>query len=145
MVNQPISYADIIAIVPHFAARIQFEKDYYEVMGETIPTTSSSFGTNPYLAPRCASAAGRRWPRPEGLVPADATSELIAWFKRTGLGPAQLCMFAPTCTRAASRRASTSPRGGRRQPPVLDQYASQRKLGKRPRPCGDHHPKSSRT
>ena len=50
VVNQPISYADIIAIVPHFAARIQFEKDYYEVMGEDDPNYEFLFvGTNPYL------------------------------------------------------------------------------------------------
>ena len=32
--TQPVSYADLIAIVPHFAARIQFKKDYIEEVGE---------------------------------------------------------------------------------------------------------------
>jgi len=28
-----VSYADAMTIVPHFAARIEFKKDYFEVMG----------------------------------------------------------------------------------------------------------------
>ena len=49
-VTQPISWADIIAIVPQFAAREQFAKDYFEVMGPDDPNYELLFvGTNPYL------------------------------------------------------------------------------------------------
>ena len=135
MVNQPISYADIIAIVPHFAARIQFEKDYYEVMGEDDPNYEFLFvGTNPYLGAKVR--IGRKdadGPDPEGLVPgADATSEeLIAWFKRMGLGPNQLCMFAPYLYKGDEQKGLDLAAEDGVNRAVLDQYASQRKLGKR--------------
>ena len=49
-VTQPISWADVIAIVPHFAARDQFKKDYFEAMGPDDPNFEILFvGTNPYL------------------------------------------------------------------------------------------------
>lgn len=98
-VNQPISWADVIAIVPHYAARVQFAKDYFEVMGPDDPNYEFLFiGTNPYLGAKVR--IGRRdvdSADPEGLIPGlDATcDELDAWFKRMGLGPNQLCMFAP--------------------------------------------------
>ena len=135
VVNQPISYADLIAIVPHFAARIQFEKDYYEVMGEDDPNYEFLFvGTNPYLGAKVR--IGRKdadGPDPEGLVPgADATSEeLIAWFKRMGLGPNQLCMFAPYLYKGDEQKGLDLAAEDGVNRAVLDQYASQRKLGKR--------------
>lgn len=98
-VDQPISWADAIAIVPHYAARKQFAMDYFEVMGPDDPNFEILFvGTNPYLGAKIR--IGRRdadSADPEGLIPGpDATSdELDAWFKRMGLGPNQLCMFAP--------------------------------------------------
>lgn len=134
-VNQPISYADIIAIVPHFAARIQFAKDYYEVMGEDDPNYEFLFvGTNPYLGAKVR--IGRKdadGPDPEGLIPgADATSEdLVAWFKRMGLGPNQLCMFAPYLYKGDAEKGLKLAEEDGTNRAVLDQYASQRKLGAR--------------
>jgi hypothetical protein len=31
-----------MTIVPHYAARIDFKKDYFEVMGEVVPNTCCS-------------------------------------------------------------------------------------------------------
>jgi len=135
VVTQPISYADLIAIVPHYAARITFAKDYYEVMGPNDPNYEFLFvGTNPYLGAkvrvgrRDASAAD-----PEGLVPgANATTdELVAWFKRMGLGPNQLCMFAPYLYKGDAQKGLDLAAQDGTNRAVLDQYASQRKLGKR--------------
>ena len=134
-VNQPISWADIIAITPHFAARQQFAKDYFEVMGEDDPNYELLFvGTNPYLGARVR--IGRRdvdAADPEGAIPGpDATCEdLDKWFKRMGLGPNQLCMFAPYLYAGDAQKGIdvVSDNGVNRA--VLDQYASQRKLGKR--------------
>lgn len=133
-VNQPISYADIIAIVPHFAARIQFAKDYYEVMGEDDPNFEFLFiGTNPYLGAKMR--IGRKdadGPDPEGLVPgADASTEdLVAWFKRMGLGPNQLVMFAPFMYEDPAKGLDLAVQDGTNAS-VANQYDSQRKLGKR--------------
>ena len=69
-VNQPISYADLIAIVPHFAARIQFAKDYYEVMGGTTELRVPLHRHQPL--PRRQDAhrtQGRRRTRPRGSRP----------------------------------------------------------------------------
>ncbi|MDA9097519.1 peroxidase family protein [bacterium] len=134
-VNQPISWADVIAIVPHYAARQTFAKDYYEVMGPDDPNYEFLFvGTNPYLGAKVR--IGRRdsdSADPEGLVPgSNATcDELTSWFKRMGLGPNQLCMFAPYLYKGDEQKGIdvVSEDGINRA--VLDQYASQRKLGKR--------------
>lgn len=135
VVTQPISYADCIAIVPHFAARLAFKKYYFEEMGPDDPNFEFLFvGTNPYLGAKIR--VGRRDASeadPEGLIPGDgATSEeLTTWFKRMGLGPNQLCMFAPFLYKDDSQKGLdlASQDGVNRA--VLDQYASQRKLGKR--------------
>lgn len=134
-VTQPISYADAIAIVPHFAARQTFAKDYYEVMGEDDPNYEFLFvGTNPYLGAKVR--VGRRdadAADPEGLIPGENATcdELVAWFKRMGLGPNQLCMFAPYLYAGDAQKGIdvVSEDGINRA--VLDQYASQRKLGAR--------------
>jgi L-ascorbate peroxidase len=135
VVTQPISYADVIAIVPHYAARIQFAKDYYEVMGPDDPNYEFLFvGTNPYLGAKVR--IGRRDATeadPEGLVPgADATGDdLVAWFKRMGLGPNQLCMLAPYLYKGDEQKGLDLAAQDGTNRAVLDQYASQRKLGKR--------------
>mmetsp|Transcript_65033 Transcript_65033/g.157343 ORF Transcript_65033/g.157343 Transcript_65033/m.157343 type:complete len:412 (-) Transcript_65033:186-1421(-) len=133
-VNQPISYADLIAIVPHFAARIQFAKDYYEVMGEDDPNYEFLFiGTNPYLGAKMR--IGRKdadGPDPEGLVPGEdaSTEDLVAWFKRMGLGPNQLVMFAPYMYEDPAKGLDLAVQDGTNAA-VANQYESQRKLGKR--------------
>ena len=70
---------------------------------------------------------------PEGMIPGtDATTaELDAWFKRMGLGPNQLCMFAPFLYAGDEQKGidAVSDNGINRA--VLDQYASQRKGGAR--------------
>lgn len=133
-VDQPISWADVIAIVPQFAARITFKEEYYEEMGADDPNFEFLFiGTNPYLGAKVrigrpdADAAD-----PAGLVPGeDATcDELSAWFKRMGLGPNQLCMFAPYLYEDAQKGLDLVVQDGTNEA-VLNQYASQRKLGKR--------------
>jgi len=135
VVTQPISWADVIAIVPHYAARIQFAKDYYEVMGPDDPNYEFLFvGTNPYLGAKVR--IGRRdadAADPAGLVPgADATpEELVQWFKRMGLGPNQLCMFAPYLYKGDEAKGVDLAAQDGTNRAVLDQYASQRKLGKR--------------
>ena len=53
--DQPVSYADLIALVPHFAARVQFKKDYIEEVGSDKDYEFLFIGTNPFLGPRCAS------------------------------------------------------------------------------------------
>ena len=134
-VTQPISYADLIAIVPHFAAREQFAKDYYEVMGADDPIYEFLFvGTNPYLGAKMR--IGRRDAEEAdkaGNIPGDGATcdELDAWFKRMGLGPNQLCMFAPYLYKGDAQKGIdiVSENGINRA--VLDQYASQRKLGAR--------------
>jgi L-ascorbate peroxidase len=133
-VNQPMSYADLIALVPHFAARIDFARDYYEVMGEDDPNFEFLFiGTNPYLGAKMR--IGRKdadGPDPEGLVPgADASTEdLVAWFKRMGLGPNQLVMFAPFMYEDPAKGLDLAVQDGTNAS-VANQYDSQRKLGKR--------------
>jgi L-ascorbate peroxidase len=133
-VNQPMSYADLIALVPHFAARVDFARDYYEVMGEDDPNFEFLFiGTNPYLGAKMR--IGRKdadGPDPEGLVPgADASTEdLVAWFKRMGLGPNQLVMFAPFMYEDPAKGLDLAVQDGTNAS-VANQYDSQRKLGKR--------------
>ena len=70
---------------------------------------------------------------PAGLVPgADATPEdLVQWFKRMGLGPNQLCMFAPYLYKGDEAKGVDLAAQDGTNRAVLDQYASQRKLGKR--------------
>ena len=132
--NQPMSYADLIALVPHFAARVDFARDYYEVMGEDDPNFEFLFiGTNPYLGAKMR--IGRKdadGPDPEGLVPgADASTEdLVAWFKRMGLGPNQLVMFAPFMYEDPAKGLDLAVQDGTNAS-VANQYDSQRKLGKR--------------
>ena len=134
-VTQPISWADVIAITPHFAARQQFAKDYYEVMGEDDPNYEFLFvGTNPYLGAKMK--IGRRDAEvadPEGSIPGpDATcDDLDKWFKRMGLGPNQLCMFAPYLFAGDEQKGVDIVSENVINKAVLDQYASQRKGGKR--------------
>jgi|AntAceMinimDraft_1070359.scaffolds.fasta_scaffold02526_7 L-ascorbate peroxidase len=59
-VTQPITWADIIAITPHFAARKSFTEEYFAVMGADDPNFEILFvGTNPYLGARVGTAIGR--------------------------------------------------------------------------------------
>jgi L-ascorbate peroxidase len=105
------------------------------VMGPDDPNYEFLFvGTNPYLGAKVR--IGRRDATeadPEGLVPgADATGDdLVAWFKRMGLGPNQLCMFAPYLYKGDEQKGLDLAAQDGTNRAVLDQYASQRKLGKR--------------
>jgi L-ascorbate peroxidase len=96
--TQPITYADLIAIVPHFAARRQFKADYMEEVGDDKNYEFLFIGTNPFLGAKIR--IGRRdadGPDPEGLIPlVDGNAEdFIAWFRRMGLGPNELAALAP--------------------------------------------------
>jgi L-ascorbate peroxidase len=63
---------------------------------------------------------------------ADATGDdLVAWFKRMGLGPNQLCMLAPYLYKGDEQKGLDLAAQDGTNRAVLDQYASQRKLGKR--------------
>ena len=133
--NQPISYADIIAIVPHFAARIQFAKDYYEVMGEDDPNYEFLFvGTNPYLGAKVrigrkdADGPGPRGPHPgrgrhlrgpRRVVQAHGPRPEPAVHVRAYLYKGDAEKGLKLAEEDGTNRA------------VLDQYAPQRKLGAR--------------
>eukprot|EP00227_Mantoniella_beaufortii_P009985 CAMPEP_0197582362 /NCGR_PEP_ID=MMETSP1326-20131121/5589_1 /TAXON_ID=1155430 /ORGANISM="Genus nov. species nov., Strain RCC2288" /LENGTH=420 /DNA_ID=CAMNT_0043146429 /DNA_START=28 /DNA_END=1290 /DNA_ORIENTATION=- len=134
-VTQPISYADAIAIIPHYAARIVFAREYFEVMGPDDPNFEFLFiGTNPYLGAKIR--IGRKdtdAADPAGLIPGeDATcDQLVAWFKRMGLGPNQLSMFAPYLYAGNPQKGLDIVSQDGTNAGVLEQYVMQRKLGKR--------------
>jgi L-ascorbate peroxidase len=131
--TQPITYADLIAIVPHFAARKQFKADYVAEMGTDKDYEFLFIGTNPFLGAKIR--IGRRDAEtadPEGLIPlANASAEdLLAWFRRMGLGPNELSALAPYLYEDPQKgidivsQDSTCVR-------LLEVYETQRILGKR--------------
>ena len=103
-------------------------------MGEDDPNYEFLFiGTNPYLGAKMR--IGRKdadGPDPEGLVPGEdaSTEDLVAWFKRMGLGPNQLVMFAPYMYEDPAKGLDLAVQDGTNAS-VANQYESQRKLGKR--------------
>ena len=97
--TQPVSYADLIAIVPHFAARIQFKKDYVAEVGNDDNYEFLFIGTNPFLGAKVrVGRLDATEADPEGLIPNLETAtgpELRAWFERMGKGPNELAALAP--------------------------------------------------
>ena len=97
--TQPVSYADLIALVPHFAARIKFKRDYLAAGGDAENYEFLYIGTNPFLGAKIR--IGRKDATeadPDGLIPnfdTATSTELLQWFKRMGRGPNELAAFAP--------------------------------------------------
>jgi L-ascorbate peroxidase len=131
--TQPITYADLIAIVPHFAARRQFKADYMEEVGDDKNYEFLFIGTNPFLGAKIR--IGRRdadGPDPEGLIPlVDGNAEdFIAWFRRMGLGPNELAALAPYIYEDRQKGIDICAQDGTCAR-LLDVYETQRILGKR--------------
>lgn len=131
--TQPITYADLIAIVPHFAARKQFKKDYIEEVGSDKDYEFLFIGTNPFLGAKVR--IGRRDAEtadPEGLIPlVDGNAEqLLAWFRRMGLGPNELAALAPYLYEDPQKGIDIVSQDGTCAR-LLDVYETQRILGKR--------------
>jgi L-ascorbate peroxidase len=131
--DQPVSYADLIALVPHFAARIQFKKDYIEEVGSDKDYEFLFIGTNPFLGAKVrvgrldAAAAD-----PEGLIPLDGgnAEDFLAWFRRMGLGPNELAALAPYLYEDPQKGIDIVRQDGTCSR-LLDVYETQRILGKR--------------
>lgn len=131
--TQPITYADLIAIVPHFAARKQFKADYVAEMGTDKDYEFLFIGTNPFLGAKIR--IGRRDAEtadPEGLIPlANASAEdLLAWFRRMGLGPNELAALAPYLYEDPQKGIDIVGQDGTCAR-LLEVYETQRILGKR--------------
>ncbi len=131
--TQPITYADLIAIVPHFAARKQFRADYVAEMGTDKDYEFLFIGTNPFLGAKIR--IGRRdveTADPEGLIPlANANGEdLLTWFRRMGLGPNELAALAPYLYEDPQKGIDIVGQNGTCSR-LLEVYETQRILGKR--------------
>ena len=131
--TQPITYADLIAIVPHFAARKQFRADYVAEMGTDKDYEFLFIGTNPFLGAKIR--IGRRDAEtadPEGLIPlANANGEdLLTWFRRMGLGPNELAALAPYLYEDPQKGIDIVGQNGTCSR-LLEVYETQRILGKR--------------
>ena len=131
--TQPITYADLIAIVPHFAARKQFRADYVAEMGTDKDYEFLFIGTNPFLGAKIR--IGRRdveTADPEGLIPlANANGEdLLTWFRRMGLGPNELAALAPYLYEDPQKGIDIVGQNGTCAR-LLEVYETQRILGKR--------------
>lgn len=131
--TQPITYADLIAIVPHFAARRQFRKDYVEEVGDDKDYEFLFIGTNPFLGAKIR--IGRRDAEtadPEGLIPLEngTVDDFLAWFKRMGLGPNELAALAPYLYEDPQKGIDIVSQNGTCAR-LLDVYETQRILGKR--------------
>ena len=131
--TQPITYADLIAIVPHFAARKQFRADYVAEMGTDKDYEFLFIGTNPFLGAKIR--IGRRDAEtadPEGLIPlANANGEdLLTWFRRMGLGPNELAALAPYLYEDPQKGIDIVGQNGTCAR-LLEVYETQRILGKR--------------
>lgn len=131
--TQPITYADLIAIVPHFAARKQFRADYVAEMGTDKDYEFLFIGTNPFLGAKIR--IGRRdveTADPEGLIPlANANGEdLLTWFRRMGLGPNELAALAPYLYEDPQKGIDIVGQNGTCAR-LLEVYKTQRILGKR--------------
>ena len=131
--TQPITYADLIAIVPHFAARKQFRADYVAEMGTDKDYEFLFIGTNPFLGAKIR--IGRRdveTADPDGLIPlANANGEdLLTWFRRMGLGPNELAALAPYLYEDPQKGIDIVGQNGTCAR-LLEVYETQRILGKR--------------
>ena len=131
--TQPITYADLIAIVPHFAARKQFRADYVAEMGTDKDYEFLFIGTNPFLGAKIR--IGRRdveTADPEGLIPlANANGvDLLTWFRRMGLGPNELAALAPYLYEDPQKGIDIVGQNGTCAR-LLEVYETQRILGKR--------------
>ena len=85
--TQPVSYADLIAIVPHFAARIQFKKDYMAEVGGDDNYEFLFIGTNPFLSEGARWTLGRYRSRSGRLNSKLGNRDgagVAAWFERVG-------------------------------------------------------------
>ena len=132
--TQPVSYADLIAIVPHFAARIQFKKDYVEEVGNDDNYEFLFIGTNPFLGAKVrVGRLDATEADPEGLIPNLETAtgaELLAWFKRMGKGPNELAALAPYLYSDPAKGLEVVSQDGTCER-LLGVFETQRILGKR--------------
>jgi len=132
--TQPVSYADLIAIVPHFAARIQFKKDYIEEVGNDDNYEFLFIGTNPFLGAKVrVGRLDATEADPEGLIPNLETAtgpELLAWFKRMGKGPNELAALAPYLYEDPKKGLEVVSQDGTCER-LLGVFETQRILGKR--------------
>jgi L-ascorbate peroxidase len=132
--TQPVSYADLIAIVPHFAARIQFRNDYVEEMGSDDNYEFLFIGTNPFLGAKVrVGRLDATEADPAGLVPNLETAtgeELLTWFKRMGRGPNELAALAPYLYEDPKKGVEIVSQDGTCER-LLGVFETQRILGKR--------------
>ena len=135
VVTQPISWADVIAIVPHYAARIQFAKDYYEVMGPRRPQLRVPVrGHQPvprrqgaHRPPRRRRRGPRRPRARRGRHPGGPGAVVQAHGPRPQ--PALHVRAVPVQGGDEAKGVDLAAQDGTNRA-VLDQYASQRKLGR---------------
>lgn len=131
--DQPVSYADLIALVPHFAARVQFKKDYIEEVGSDKDYEFLFIGTNPFLGAKVrVGRLDAATADPEGLIPLDGgnAEDFLAWFRRMGLGPNELAALAPYLYEDPQKGIDIVRQDGTCSR-LLDVYETQRILGKR--------------